>query len=214
MGVTVTRIGHENRFGTAALIMDALPDSDEAFVVEGRHADPGRGWPDALSASGLAAAEGKPVLLVDHANLPEETANTVSGDLDVIIVGGPAAISGAIAAEIDQRAVSRRIFGADRHATSLAMVTEAQARGISPAITWLATGRAFPDGLVSSSAAGTQDSLLLLIDGLNIDRSPETLNWLSEQAAVFERVNLADGPNAISVGVESQLRQLVTDASR
>lgn len=214
-GLTVERIAGANRFDTAARIADLLPSTGEVFVAEGINADPRRGWPDALSASGLAAAERSPVLLVTRDRLPPETAATLearSGTLSsttATIVGGPAAVSASVAEEIAERSGEvRRLAGADRYATSAAAVSEARDRGVPAALTWVATGRAFPDGLVTGAAAGVAGGLLVLVDGHDLDRSPATRDLLTGLADEIDTLRVTGGTAAVSTATEQRLRRL------
>ncbi|HEX2027577.1 MAG TPA: S8 family serine peptidase, partial [Nitriliruptorales bacterium] len=128
-GVEVRRVAGHDRFATAAAVARQLPRAAEVVVAEGAHTDPDRGWPDALSASGLAAVQRRPVLLVTRDVLPESTAAAVAGDQDVTIVGGRASVSDAVAVELDRRAGAvRRLAGADRYGTSAAVAGDAEAR--------------------------------------------------------------------------------------
>jgi subtilisin family serine protease len=208
-GLHVRRIRAANRYGTAALIAAELPAGPEAFVVEGANADPARGWPDALSASSLAAAQRRPILLVTRDRLPAETAAALRGR-DATIVGGSASVSDGVAGAMGQHAGTvRRIAGPTRYATSVAVADEARARGISPATTWLATGRAFADGLVAGAAAGSAGGILLLVDGAGLDGSPETRDWLTGNRTALRAVLLAGGTASISTATEDRIRRIV-----
>lgn len=210
MDVETTRVSGPNRFATAAAIKDALPPSDEVFIAEGGSADPARGFPDALSAAGIASVQTKPVLLVVQDSLPSETARELSPEVDATIVGGTAAVDETVEAQIDAlSATTSRLSGATRYGTSAAVAGEALARGITPDITWVATGTNFPDGLVAGAAAGFDDGVLVLVDGNGIDGSPETRDFLEAQADAIREVKLAGGTAAISSAVEQRIRQLV-----
>jgi serine protease AprX len=209
-GIRVERIWDRNRFGTAARIMEALPDSEEVFVAEGHHDDLGRGWPDALSASGLAAVETKPILLVTRERLPQETEAMLSAQRSATIVGGPAAVSDEVRDEIAARSATiTRLFGATRYETSAAVAGEALRRGVEPRVTWAATGRAFADGLVASAAAGFDRGALVLVDGVDLAGSPPTAEWVRDHADSIRSLRLAGGNAAISADVEARLRSLL-----
>jgi hypothetical protein len=209
-GLDVRRVSGTNRFATAAAIAEALPFSSEVFVTEGANADPGRGWPDALSAAPVASALGQPILLTTRDILPAETVEALSQPVHVTIVGGEAAVSGAVAAEIDEAAlVVRRVFGADRYGTSRAMAVEAMRRGLSPEAIWVATGRAFADGLVAGAAAGADHGLLLLADTDDLAASAAPQQFLTDHAGAFDRVRIAGGVAAISQQTAAQIGALL-----
>lgn len=210
MGLEVRRIAGADRFETAARITQHLPVSEDAFVVEGIHPDPARGWPDALSASGLAASLRAPILLTTRDSLPGVTAREISAGVDVTIVGGTASVGAAVEAELDRRAGTvRRIAGGDRYATSAAVAEEAVRRGRRPTTTWLATGQGFADGLVAGAAAGMEDGVLMLVHGAEVEASPPPLSFLREQADQVFRLRLAGGHAAISEASEAHVRGIL-----
>lgn len=210
MDVEVSRIGGPNRWATAALIMDALPATDEVLLVEGDHADPQRGWPDALSAATLGAFESRPILLAPEFELPTETEAQLSDTLDVTILGGTAAISPDVEADIDAAAGEvARIAGADRYGTNAMAAREAIARGADPATTYVASGDLYTDGLVAGAAAGGAGGLLVLVDGKDLDNSPETTDLLTEQADAIAALFIVGGTGVVTPESEARLRELV-----
>lgn len=135
-GLEVERVAGANRFATAAAIATRLGRAPTAFVAEGGSADPARGFPDPLSAAPYAAATGRPVLLATADGLPAETAAALEqlGTTETVVVGGPAAVGEDVVAELAERGHGpRRLAGADRYATSLAVAEEAAA--------WASTAR-------------------------------------------------------------------------
>jgi putative cell wall-binding protein len=210
MGVRVQRLGGANRFETAAQIAFNLPDSDEVFIAQGIDADLNRGWPDALSASGLAAAEVKPVLLVRSDQLPPETAGQLRPDVDATIIGGTASVSEAVARAIDARSRTvRRLAGPDRYATSVEVAQEAERRRVPDTTIWVATGRSFADGLVAGAAAGSTPGLFVLVDGQGLEGSPTSRAFIEEQEGTVRHLRIAGGVAAVTRGVEDHLRDLV-----
>lgn len=210
LGVTTRRVGGSDRFDTARLIAEELPDADEVHVAEGVHADPARGWPDALSAAGAAAGQRSPVLLVARDVLPPATAQALSPDQDVAIVGGTAAVSEAVAAAVDDRAGAvRRLAGATRYDTATEVADDALDAGANPSTTWVATGRDWPDALVSAAATGRADGALMLVDGQSLDLSPASRDWIADHAAAIDALRLAGGTAAISDAVYTALADLL-----
>ncbi len=209
-GVSTSRIGGANRWETAADIMDELPAATEVLLVEGDNADPQRGWPDALSAATLGAFESRPILLAPEFQLPDETAAKLSQDLDVTILGGTAAINADVERQIDERAGTvRRLAGDDRYATSALAATEAIARGVDPATVYVATGTNYTDGLVSGAAAGARGGFLLLVDGQDLDGSPESEQVLVDNADAISQLFITGGIDAINSDTEGRLREAV-----
>lgn len=209
---TVERIGGEDRFETAALILDRLAEDapvDEVVVVEGIHADPNRGWPDAISASGLSG-EGLPILLVRNDSVPSATADRLGPQTDVIVLGGPVAVNATVAAELDATAGTvRRLGGNDRYETSVLAAEEALDRGASASDVWLATGRNFPDGLAAGTAAGTSGGVLALIDGIEPSRSVVTTAFLANRVRSIDQVSLAGGHAVITEDARAAVRDVL-----
>jgi putative cell wall-binding protein len=209
----VQRVGGPDRFATAAAIAARVLGSQDGgggtvFVAEGANADPARGWPDALSASAGAAHEGAAVLLVTHQAAPAVTLAAIR-DLGVrkaVIVGGPAAVSDAVGGELVAAGASvERLSGPTRYDTSIAVAERAVAQGADPSVTWLATGRAFPDALVGGPAAAATGGVLLLVDGRDLSGSPSTREWLEGLAGGDALAFLLGGQSAISAATEQQI---------
>lgn len=185
----VVRLAGHDRFATAARVAETVSTLvgglEAAYVVEGAHADPDRGWPDAVSASGLSAFTGRPVLLVTAERLPGATAQALEalGVGRVAIVGGAASVSPAVEEEIAARGIdTERLAGATRFETGLAVVQAAEAAGADGARPWLATGRNWPDALAAGAAAARDGGVLALVDGHDLAGSPSMRDWLAEKA--------------------------------
>ncbi len=208
-GVTnVVRLGGSTRNGTAALIAAELPPSTHAYVVEGNNADPNRGWPDALAVAPLAAYQGDPILLVERDAIPSATAKAFEdlGLESVTIVGGPAAVSDAVAESLadDFGLAVKRLAGADRYETSRKVADVATAAGLTDHRLWLATGTNFPDALSAGPAVVANGGLLLLVNGPTIGDA--SLRWIRDHSPVLEGVRFLGGEAAISSATESRVR--------
>lgn len=105
-GVTVTRIAGKDRYDTSRRITEqavrAGLDHQSPVVVTGR------AWPDALTAGVVAAATGRPLVLVDGADHTGGTATrdwigAQAGDLRSIeLIGGAAAIAPPVVTTIEE----------------------------------------------------------------------------------------------------------------
>lgn len=208
----VRRVAGGDRFATAAAVADELPVGEGAFVAEGVHADPGRGWPDALAVAPLAAWQGQPVLLATHERLPSPTRAALADREpdEAIIVGGRAAISHEVERELaDAVGEVGRLAGADRFATSAAVADAAVAAGMSPAGRWLATGQAFPDALAAGPAVAAAAETLLLVPGGDVAAAPAVADRLGAYRAELRRIVLLGGPAAITGEAGEQLDGLL-----
>ena len=169
----VRRLAGADRYATAiAASRDAFASGDSARAVVLAGAD---GFADALSGAPLAGARGGPVLLTDPAALPASVEAEVDRVLPaggrVYVLGGNDAVSPAVADRLSARGYAvRRIAGADRYATSVAVAGELG----HPATVVLADGSDFPDALSGGVAAARLRGALLLTDGSTLPASVRT----------------------------------------
>lgn len=214
MGLAVERLAGTDRFDTAARVA-ARVDNGHVYVTQGVSTDPGRGWPDAVSVSALAAFQGRPILLTRQESLPAATARALEqlGTTRATVVGGPAAVSdqvgrqlAATGAEVD------RVAGTDRYDTSARVASRASAAGMAATRPWLATGQNFPDALTAGPAAAASEGVLLLVDGQALTASPASRAWLRGHAAELTRLIVVGGPAAVSDDVTMQAERLIESA--
>ena len=194
------RVAGPNRYATAAAISERFfePGVDVAFVAEGR------GFADALAASGAAGTQDAPVLLTAEDDLPNETRDELAR-LDpgrVVILGGPAVVGPAIESALEPLAGEvDRIAGGNRYETAAAVAVEF----FDDASTvYVATGRNFPDALGGGAAAAAGGHPLLLSEP---DTLPASTRTQLERLAP-ERVVILGGQAAVDGVVESQIRGL------
>ncbi|MFT5223032.1 MAG: hypothetical protein ACI867_001342, partial [Glaciecola sp.] len=128
---SVRRIAGSNRFETATRVAAQLGGYRDAYVVEGQSTDPNRGWPDAVSVAGLAAFQGRPILLVNKGSIPAETRAALRGLSTATVVGGPGAVSTAVLQDIRTLVGSaNRIAGNSRYETSYQVALVARDAGM------------------------------------------------------------------------------------
>ena len=181
----------------------ALPPGEPtaAYVTEGANADPARGWPDALSVSPLAAAQGRPILLVTRDALPDETAQAIAdlGITDVTVVGGEVAVAPTVVDQLEGAGarVGPRLSGDSRYATSAAVARAAVDAGAAPGRAWFATGLNFPDALVAGPAVAADGGVMLLLHGQDVAGAVEALAWLDEHTPM-EALHVLGGPGAVA----------------
>jgi putative cell wall-binding protein len=211
-GAATARLGGATRFGTAVAVADELttvtPDDRDVpiYVADGLD-----GWPDAVTASAVAAHQGAPLLLTAGDTPPETTlAAARTADVDrAIIVGGNAVIGEQAEAEL--RAVvghTRRLAGHDRYATAAAVRAHAQKVGMTADQAWVTTGRNWPDALVAGGPAGARGAPLHLVGGRNPQSEPsDTLEVLARRRppATF----VVGGTAAVSTAFTAEIERLV-----
>lgn len=195
----VARIGGASRYETAAAVARAFfaPGVQVAYVATGRN------FPDALAGGAAAAAEGGPVLLVTRDELPEATAEALRhlSPRRVVVLGGPAAVSNSVAAQVASFTVGpvERLSGEDRYGTAAAVARTVFRESNGAA--FVATGSSFPDALAGvPAAAGARAPLLLVEDGAVPGVVEEELRRLAPR-----RLVVLGGPAAVAAHVEDRL---------
>jgi putative cell wall-binding protein len=211
--IEVDRIFGPNRFATAAAIAEEIgDDSGTVFLAEGINRDRTRGWPDAMSAAPYAAFSGQPILLTGRDLLPVETVQALAAAeaSETIVVGGPAAVSDDVVAQVREAGHEpRRLAGRNRFETSRAVYEEGIEAGMDASVLYLATGRDWPDALTAGAIVGARGESLLLVDGGSLANSPATAAAITANRDAISHVNLLGGTAAISAQVAEQVGALL-----
>jgi putative cell wall-binding protein len=197
---TVTRVAGADRYATAAGISRATFASASTVYVA-----TGEDYPDALAAGAVAAGRGAPLLLVRAAAVPDPTlAELRRLDPDrVVIVGSTGSIGNGVAATLAEFGAVTRVSGVDRYASSAALSAASFAAN-GPGTVYVATGKAFPDGLTAGPIAGLRNAPLLLVPGTSLPTTVATeLLRLSPTNIV-----IVGGPQAITETVRTTIRDL------
>lgn len=218
VGVLASRWGGTDRFLTASLIARSMFQLDGGPAATGeRETDTailttGEDHPDALAAAYAGGVEAAPILLTGADRLPQPTAARLRR-LDVnrvVIVGGEAAVSAAVAEalEADGHAVER-VAGADRYRTAAAVAERwggdggevGALEGRRAAL--LAGGAGFADALAAGPVAAGAGLPLLLTTP---EPSPATDAAVDAMAALdVEVVVVVGGEAAVGDAVLEEL---------
>ncbi|AET70431.1 cell wall-binding protein [Desulfosporosinus orientis DSM 765] len=157
----VDRLSGVDRYETAMAVVDKanIEPGTPVVVVSGES------FPDALSAVSLVAKQ-YPILLVSHNELPERTKTYLlsSKPAAVYIVGGTAAVSQSVEAQIQELAPSaevKRLAGNTRFDTAGAVLSELST---NPGTIYLANGFNYSDGIAGSALAAKNGDPILLIN--------------------------------------------------
>jgi putative cell wall-binding protein len=160
----VVRVTGNDRFEVsrklaASVFADVAPS--RVYVVTGNN------FPDALSASAAAAAQGVPVILVDGSRTAVDAATVTTitdlGSTRVTIAGGPNSVSPGIESSLAKKWQTVRLSGADRYAASQAISRDAYPGTADRVI--LSTGLNYPDALAGSAWAGVVSAPLYVVPG-------------------------------------------------
>jgi putative cell wall-binding protein len=196
----VSRVFGTDRYGTAATLARLFPTNlPVVYVASGE--DPA--FPDALTGSALAGANGAPVLLTRKESVPAATAAALAelNPQQVVVLGGSAAVSETVYAEVG---ASDRLYGKDRYGTAAA-VSSSYATDVP--VVYVASGLDYPDALAGSALAGSQDAPVLITRTGDL---PDVIVAELERLSP-ERVVIVGGAAAVSQAVEDHLNALYPD---
>lgn len=172
----IERLAGPDRFATSRVIAErvvAATGQTGAFLALGSHPEGSRAWADAVAVSALSASAVRPVVLTGYEGLTTDTTAVLDGLDRVTLVGGTAAISQSIEADVQALGVATdRLAGSNRFLTSLAVAQQHLDEGASLDRVWLASTANFSDPLVTGPAAAATGSVMLLVDADNWDTQP------------------------------------------
>lgn len=189
----VARISGADRFATAAALAETFPVGTAVYVASGAN------YPDALAATAAAASQHAAIVLTSPGVLPPPAvaALTQLQPTSITIVGGTAAVSASVAAQLSAYSSSVvRVSGPDRYATAAAIAANAfpSATGV-----FVATGASFADALTGGPVAGTAGEPLLLATATCLPAATYTeVSTLNPTT-----VTLLGGTASLGAGVES-----------
>lgn len=190
-----------DRYATAAaIVQDSFPAGPVPVVFIAT----GEAFADALAGGPAADVLGGPVLPVARAGIP----GPILAELDrldparIVILGGPSAVSDAIATQLQgfTEAPVTRLAGVNRYATAATVATTVFTGPVPQVL--IATGLGFADALAGGAVGALTDSPVLLVD-------PNSLP--AETAAALRVLQPRDiavlgGTSAVSNTVLEQLR--------
>ena len=201
-GIAAQRLSGWNQYGTAAAIAAAsAPISREAFLVNGDR------FPDALSISSYAAAQGIPILLTRSNSLPQETADIIArlNIREVTFIGGSAVLNDSLIEELaglpQPVTVKARLAGNDRYETNTIVLNQFP---FSTSTIYAATGENFPDALAGAALAARNNAPILLLPPSQLGVS--TTAYLNDKRAGGSSFTIFGGWGAVSNEMENILR--------
>jgi subtilisin family serine protease/putative cell wall-binding protein len=202
------RLAGSNRLATAvAISQKTFPNSQTADAVL---LATGLDFPDALAGASLGKIKNAPLLLVTSYEQSAVTLNEIQRVLkpggSVYILGGEGVVPPIFATNLQGKGYSvKRLAGANRYATAVAIATEVKAHGGGEVI--VATGANFPDSLSISSYAAANGIPMVLVQENTIPI--EVLLYLGGLGPT--KITIVGGTGVVSSTVESSLTQLKQD---
>lgn len=161
----IERIGGVTRYETSYLV--ALRVEQIAGDVQSIVLATGRDFPDALAVSGLAGANGVPIVLTDGKELspPAKRAMDELAAISTLVIGGEAAISSAVETLAPH---PRRVGGVDRYDTARLVAEYSFAFGFTYDTIIVATGTNYPDALCAGALASLKHAPVVLTQGTEL----------------------------------------------
>lgn len=203
-----TRIGGADRYSTAdkvaAKAVAALGNDFDysCFIATGLN------FPDALGASPLAAALGRPILLASPKGLTSGTRSTMANLKieDATIIGSEAAVSSSVFETLQEDGVwTKRIAGPNRYMTAAEIAEYGVFEcGMTYDKVAIATGENFPDALAAGVMQGLDGSVMLLTPKNKLDSSAAAA--LKANKWQIDMVRFLGSTNAVSNTVRQQVK--------
>lgn len=203
---TVSRINGIDQYDTAANAAKQYASGGDSVVLVN-----GESFPDALGASGLAAAGHAPLLMTRSGELPPVTRKQLDrlAPSTILVVGGSGVVSDSVAnaaASYSTTGRFERISGVDRYATSTAVSGQFPTSVDSA---YVASGQNYPDALAASAAAARHNVPVVIT---RRDSLPRTSREALERLTI-NRATVAGGTAVVSDAVMEELRQLGSSTS-
>ncbi|WP_368292376.1 cell wall-binding repeat-containing protein [Dehalobacter sp. TBBPA1] len=165
--ISTHRISGDTRYTTAANIAKEGWSGGSQWAIIAC----GSNFPDALASTPLAAKYNAPILLTEKDSLTAVTKSTLTalGTKNVYIVGGTAAVSTAVEAQLKSMGILvTRLSGSDRYYTSVEI---AKRIGNTSGMLVVAPGGDYPNVLSISSYAGKKQIPIILVDKSTVSES-------------------------------------------
>jgi putative cell wall-binding protein/beta-lactamase superfamily II metal-dependent hydrolase len=199
------RLAGPDRYATAAEIVQ---DSFPAGPVPVLFVATGEAFADALAGGPAADVMGGPVLPVAKAGIPAPIRSELVR-LDparIVILGGPGAVSDAIATELQSFTSGSvtRMAGANRYDTAAQVALQTFEGPVPQAL--IATGTGFADALAGGAVGAKTNSPVLLVDPQRLPA--ETAQAL--RALQPRNIAVLGGPSAVSDAVLNHLKEYTT----
>ena len=205
----VRRVGGANRYETAALIATTPPVSyvRESTAIVAR----GDQYTDALVSGPVSYRGQLPILLTPPTGMAPATQKALNqlGIAEVIIAGGPEAVSDAVAEQLrdargNDSVATTRVAGADRHATAVAMAKFATDElGFPRLHVDLARGDVAVDALAGGPHTGRLGGYILLTSSSG-QLGTVTRDFLRQQSITLESGHVFGGPAAVAPQVVAE----------
>ena len=213
---TLERLSGPDRYATAAAIAnETFPDGSDTVLIGGGGT---RNYPDSLAGNYLAGSLDAPLLLTAADQVPDATFDglTALGAEEIVILGGFAAVSAEVEAELEDADYSvTRVSGADRYKTASRVAerpdetTIGEAEGMGRTAI-LANGQNFPDALAAGPLSFAANlPITITRPGALPEETEATLENLE-----IEYVLVVGGDTAVSPAVVAEVEAMGIETKR
>lgn len=194
------RLAGKTRYETAvAIARDGWPAGSDTVLIAS-----GEDWPDSLTAAPLSYHLNAPLLLTKASSLPTTVADAIAdlGASSVIVLGGPGAVSSAVATAAAEAASIEasevvRIGGADRYETAALIADEL---GVTPgAGVTVVSGETYADAASAASFSAMHGMPVLLTPRDSL--ASATSKFILAHAAETTTVVIVGGTGVVSSAV-------------
>ncbi|MDQ0482422.1 cell wall-binding repeat-containing protein [Guptibacillus hwajinpoensis] len=197
MGITVERIGGEDRYDTSIKIAERIGSKETAVMATGLD------FADALAIAPYAAEKQYPILLTRPDRLNESVDEYVDDFADTIVVGGVNAVS----TKVEEKLPSPlRLAGETRYETAAAIISHFYETNNH---VYVSTGREFADALSGSLLAAKEGTAVMLVAP---DKVPDRVNTLVAEQKV-RSFEVFGGPEAVDDQVVESLKSIISEYS-
>lgn len=198
----INRFEGDNRYKTAIIAsQNAYPSGASTVILAS-----GENFPDALSGSVLAYRRNAPLLITRKASIDNDVLTEISRleAKKVFILGGPEAVSEAVANKLRARGLTvERIAGNNRYATATKI---AQTVGMNATReVFLVNAHFYADALSIGPVAARRGIPILLTGTASLNQ--ETKKYLIDNRV--SQVTIIGGESAVSRAVENELKRFV-----
>ena len=201
----VERIEGENRYATSlAVSKKAFSKANKVFLVSGEK------FPDALSASSLAAKGNGPILLVNDKNVDKILSEVERLKAKEIVLVGGGSISSSNKTKVkefakENSATVSELSGKDRYATAVKVANQTIARFGNKGKVIIADGRNYPDAVSIAPYASKEGIPVLLVNGNKV--SNDVKNFVKKNN--IKEAIIVGGTKAVGKEVEKSFKKVV-----
>lgn len=200
--VNVVRISGNDRYMTALDICDEGWSAADAVILAS-----GKNYPDALCGVPLSGALDAPILLTNgvgelEASVAEKISNL--GAKTVYILGGTSAVSAAAETYLKGKVKVKRLWGATRYETSVAVAQELLSIKGVPSTIFFASAESFADALSVSTIAALNGCPILYASKSSASLNNAVTNYI--KASSCKSAVILGGTGAISSGAENAVK--------